>query len=374
MRNALLILLICVTIPASAASIADQLLSLNSSKAAIKAALESRGITVGNAPLSDYDDKISQMVVTPSGLIMKYGKCAEAISIGALVIAKDVAGSDLYDVYNHTNPITASFTSDTYFMGYANATGTTNDIIPITVGWYRESGGIAFTYTADQYFTFNSNTITAYNISGGTDLKIPPAINGSVVSFVIPELCYNAGLTSLTLPDDLQVIGYSAFRGNSSLVALDLPASIQTINYAAFKDCSIATDMTLPNSLTTMGNIAFQYNDIASLTFGTGLTSVPNQAFQGNPITSLTLSDNILTIGYAAFHSCSLTDIDLKNVTTVSELAFYNCPINTVTLGAGVSIFNDAAMGSNGSGFSAAYATNGAGTYMYAEGTWQFVL
>ena len=116
-----------------------------------------------------------------------------------------------------------------------------------------------------------------------------------------------SGLTSLTLPSGVTLIGEDAFRGCSGLTSLTLPSGVTSIGEDAFRGCSGLTGLTLPSGVTSIGNSTFSgCSGLTSLTLPSGVTSIGSSAFSGcSGLTSLTLSSGVTSIGYFAFSDCS---------------------------------------------------------------------
>ena len=66
------------------------------------------------------------------------------------------------------------------------------------------------------------------------------------------------GLTSLTLPSGVTLIGYSAFEGCSGLTSLDIPSGVTSIGRSAFSGCSGLTSIYVyAGKLPKMGSDVF---------------------------------------------------------------------------------------------------------------------
>jgi hypothetical protein len=65
---------------------------------------------------------------------------------------------------------------------------------------------------------------------------------------------WNAGRASLTVPDGVTTIGYSAFRGCTGLTSVTIPGSVATIGDSAFGVCTGLTAITIPGGVTTIGD------------------------------------------------------------------------------------------------------------------------
>lgn len=89
-------------------------------------------------------------------------------------------------------------------------------------------------------------------------------------------------LESVILPEDLEVLGRSTFRGCKSLKAVNIPNGLHTIAESTFAECESLKDVSFPQSLRCIGLGAFS---------GTGLVNV-------------TIGENMEAVGYDAFEAC----------------------------------------------------------------------
>ncbi len=67
------------------------------------------------------------------------------------------------------------------------------------------------------------------------------------------------GKTSITIPNSVTSIGWSAFSGCIALTSIEIPNSVTSIGGNAFSSCTGLTSITIPNSVTSIGDGAF-YN------------------------------------------------------------------------------------------------------------------
>jgi len=81
---------------------------------------------------------------------------------------------------------------------------------------------------------------------------------------------YNCtGLTSVTIPDGVTTIGYSAFSGCRDLVDVTIPSSVTTIGGWGFRDCGnlktvyyLGSKADWEKITMSGGNISLQWADI----------------------------------------------------------------------------------------------------------------
>ena len=120
------------------------------------------------------------------------------------------------------------------------------------------------------------------------------------------------GLTSLTLPSGVTLIGYSAFEGCSGLTSLDIPSGVTSIGRSAFSGCSGLTSLDIPSGVTEIGESTFSgCSGLTGLDIPSGVTEIGGSAFEGcSGLTSLDIPSGVTEIGRSAFSGCSgLTSI-----------------------------------------------------------------
>ena len=141
---------------------------------------------------------------------------------------------------------------------------------------------------------------------------------------------YNAGLSSVTLPDSLEKIGVSAFKSCSNrLKTITLPPHLETIGLEAFHKCAKLETITLPDSVTSVDNHAFSgCKALTSAHLSAGMEKIPTGMFnQCVSLREVYIPDSIKSIGGISFYRCgALESVEIPDsVTFVGDSAFDSC-------------------------------------------------
>ena len=175
------------------------------------------------------------------------------------------------------------------------------------------------------------------------------AANGNPYA-ILYELT-NKNLSTYTIHEDTQTIGYGVFSGCTRLATITIPNSVTSIGYEAFRGCSALTSVHI-SDIGAWCNISFGSSDVNPLYYAKnlylngelvtevvipdGVTELKNYVFYNcKNLTSVTIPDSVTSIGNAAFSSCSaLTSVTIgDSVTSIGDEAFYNCTsLTSVTI------------------------------------------
>jgi cytoskeletal protein CcmA (bactofilin family) len=258
--------------------------------------------------------------------------------------AETASFSSNVDIDGHVNGTTASFTGNVDIAGDLTINGdsmlgTINDALTAILGGSPVLKAFGFDAT--------TGTIVGYNIAAGIDVVVPAQIDSVNVTAVSQNAFYYSNIKSIDMT----------------------AAAITTLEDRAFFESALQTVL-LPSTLTSIGASAFySNNNLISVVVPPSVTSVGNSAFnQATSMTSIDIGDATTYGTDICKSSTSLATVIVG--TTIPSGAFGLCPVTKVTIGAGATIFSDASVGSNGTGFTAAYTSGGAGTYNYSGGTW----
>lgn len=113
-----------------------------------------------------------------------------------------------------------------------------------TPGFYMEDGELYFDSTA---------------YDGPAEITVPGEVDGQTVT-ALADGCFagNETLTTVILPDTLQVIGPDAFADCTSMRGIYIPDNVTVIGAGAFRGCTNLEAIDLPGTIATIGHEAFQ--------------------------------------------------------------------------------------------------------------------
>ena len=255
-------------------------------------------------------------------------------------------------------------------------------VIPIKIGTTESTQTFTVTAIGDgtnQAFTAtNSNKLATLTIGANVALINANAFKdvatlatvtfGGAETEIGNHAFYGTIISALTLPSKLQTIGNFAFAANGSkyptFSTLAIPATVKTIGESAFEGCENLSTVTLAASsqLNTIGDGAFAYTSLTELDLSNataydatpavttdplqGMTAFGTDGTEYGPFTSAThkntslitkvvLPTTCVTVNQSACQNLQyLSEIDLKNVTTIGATAFSGCKaLATATIG-----------------------------------------
>ena len=171
------------------------------------------------------------------------------------------------------------------------------------------------------------------------------------------------GCKNTIIPNNITIIGSSAFSGCSGMTSISIPDNVKVIEVSAFNNCtglkkaefaSIESlckiqftgtdsnplrysrklyingqeitdlDLVIPESVNSISNYAFQgCNGLKSVTVHTGVTSIGTLAFNGcKNLETITIPNSVASIGYDAFLSTQWYDNQPNGMVYVGKVAY----------------------------------------------------
>ncbi|MFQ8642972.1 MAG: leucine-rich repeat domain-containing protein [Oscillospiraceae bacterium] len=271
-------------------------------------------------------------------------------------------------------------------------------LLVMTVGYAAFSTNLALTAkgnivtTPDSCFTTFDNgdgtlSITDYDKSCGSKVKIPSKISGITVSKIAPaeytpstgntKSFAKKGIEKVIIPEGIKEIGQAAFDVNF-ISELKLPSTIEKIGNVAFRHNNIIK-LELPNKYFNMGDSVFNDNKLSdedafifkinsdgtfdntivssyggarsdNITIPKTVRTLDRWSFRALPFTgTFSIPDTVENIGESALEWNSFTEYNIGNgVKTIGASAFgYNSKLTTVTIGKGITSISSNAFREN---------------------------
>lgn len=182
--------------------------------------------------------------------------------------------------------------------------------------------------------TYKEHKNGAYKSDYEGDVSIPESVVHQGVNYRVTAIGSHAfqgckGLTSISVPTSVRMIGHFAFIRCSNLKSVMLSEGLDTIRSGAFAQCEALESIVIPNTVTAVHEHAFAgCVNLVSATMGEGVTSIMNSVFTGcSSLTDIVLLGEITEISGMAFYCCtSLNAFNIpESVEYVDYSAFEGC-------------------------------------------------
>ena len=158
----------------------------------------------------------------------------------------------------------------------------------------------------------------------------------------------NKKLTAIQLADGIKTMGNRVFEDCTALEEVGLP-SVEKLGAHTFEGCSSLRSVSYGENATTTGdytfvtlsynNISYEYDHVGapvqSVIFkGENITTIGEGAFYGcTALETLVLPTSVTEVKSYAFAGCTaLTNIELENLVSIGDSAFYNTALTSLSL------------------------------------------
>ena len=295
------------------------------------------GVPVTNIYTEAFKNTAITSVVIPNS-VTEIGSSAfnNCRSLTSVVIPDSVTTIDNYAFSNCTS-LTSVVIPDSVTTIGSSAFYWCRSLTSVTINGAPNIGQSAFSYcnsalyTEYEYGKYVGNAENPYEI-------LIEATNQNLSTYTIHEATQVIGysvfngcnrLTSITIPDSVTAISSCAFYGRTGLTSVEIGDSVTVIGDDAFSWCTGLTSVEIGDSVTTIGSEAF-YNcsSLTRVEIGDSVTEIGSQAFYNcSSLTSVVIGDSVTEIDERAFYGCtSLTSVVIgDSVTEIDKRAFYGC-------------------------------------------------
>lgn len=182
----------------------------------------------------------------------------------------------------------------------------------------------------------SSLTVVSYNLFIGCTSLSSVTIPDSVVKLESGAFERCTALKTLRIPKNVKEIGQHCFDG-SGIVSLTLPENLETIGESAFIHCADLESITIPNKVKTIEELTFAYcSALKSITISSSsssLTSIKRHSFLNtSSLKEITLPSTVAEMGSQVFdnsgvytvYSYNPTAPTLYQTTILNEYTFAN--------------------------------------------------
>ncbi len=273
-----------------------------------------------------------------------FGYCTNLSSINIPDSVTSIGYSSFANCPNLTNISIPNNVTSIGSSTFANCTGLTNISIPNNVTSIDSSAFANCTGLTEIFIPKSVTTLEPSFISGASNIKKIVVEEGNPTyhsvnnNFIIENATnkFFRGCSTSVIPNNVSIIGKSAFSGNTNNNQIIIPENITTIEDWAFGNNSGLVTMVVPNSVTSMGQSVFSgCSSLTSVTLSDYITTLNSSTFYScKQLSTIHLPSNLKTIGSQVFRSCSaLKTIDLPNtLTNISSGSFEDSGLTSVTL------------------------------------------
>ena len=374
-------------------SIQTELTRITNAKAAIKTAIEGKGVTVPDGTMLDGMAALIQGISAGSGggasspvgvkdinfydydgtLVASY-TLAEAQALTALPDGPTHDGLTfqgwnwtLDKVKALTRPMNVGamyITDDGKTRLKIRILDTARSLVPlyfkqtvangVTIDWGDGSdtetlSGTGYKNTAHQYTAAGEYTISL-SVADGCKLSL----GSSDSAYCVMGSNGNNGIVYCNLLKEVQIgenvssIGTYAFYNCYSLTSITIPDGVTVIDLYVFIRCYSLTSVTIPDGVTVIGGRAFSgCYSLTSITIPDGVTVINSNAFDScYSLTSITIPDGVTVIDNYIFSGLySLASVTIPDgVTDINRNAFQYCySLASVTIPDGVTYIDSRA-------------------------------
>ena len=137
-------------------------------------------------------------------------------------------------------------------------------------------------------------------VGAGGDVVIPASLG--IKEIAAQAFANNTDITSIVIPEGVEIVGYWSFRACTSLESITLPYSLCELAEHCFSGAPI-TEITIPGNVETVGYGAFSGCEyLEKLTLSYGVREIMVLAFQGTSMEKVVFPETVeLICGGSAF-------------------------------------------------------------------------
>lgn len=162
-------------------------------------------------------------------------------------------------------------------------------------------------------------------------LTIPASVTIDGTAYAVKKIGNGSlrdapALTSVIIPEGLEVIGNSSFASNTGITSIVLPSTVKSIEDWAFYGCTNLATINIPEGVPAITEHTFQQTGLTAVTLPASVKSLKVCAFQdASKLASINL-ENVTEIVAWSLYGTAISTANVSNVFTIGSEAFRKCP------------------------------------------------
>lgn len=304
--------------------------------------------------LAAFNGKPITSLVIPEGVLVLNGKLGNT-NITSIRIASSVETITAADAFAGNSQL------DIVWASGSNLTDAKASAF-LGTKWYNEAQ-LAAARGYNNRFVVAGRMAIKY-VAAGTDADKTVVIPGQVIMLADELFKDNTAITTVTLNDNLRIIGNNAFRNATNLATINYESvaansAVASVNpdyfigtkwytnqnqlvigtmFLKYNGLYAVDNYSIPAHIVTIYRNAFKNAQIKTVTFaGNKVENIGDNAFEGSKLTSITLPASIKQMGKGVFKNClDLLTANLSGakVPALPDETFQGCTsLRTLTLG-----------------------------------------
>ena len=214
---------------------------------------------------------------------------------------------------------------------------------------FSTSGTHTIEYTLKNPYEIQDNAFSYCRQMTSVEIPNPIEIVGKY-AFISCE-----SLTSVTIPNSVKKLKEGVFYACYALKNIEFGRNVEEVSDRCMYFCSGLTSVVFGESISGIGLTAFMNcTSLHTLAIPNSIESIGPSAFKDcSGLTSVTIGNNVKSINYEAFNGCSaISSIVIPDsVTSIGDKIFYRCQnLTNVVVGSGVTSIGDNAFTNSGLG------------------------
>jgi len=204
---------------------------------------------------------------------------------------------------------------------------------------YCDVDGVLFDHDQTTLVQYPGGIAGSYIISGSvTNIMAAAFVSAGVTSVTVPDSVGLMGddvflncssLTNVIIGNGLTSLAYGEFSGCTNLARVRIGNAVTNLDDGAFYQCASLTTLTIPDAVTRIGVETFWgCAGLTNVSFGNSVQVISDYAFEGcAKLRNVTIPGGVTNIGVSAFDSCTgLVDVVLSNgLKVIGQSAFEGC-------------------------------------------------